>query len=130
MYYDIQDALTESTHVRASSIICPKVALAVTIVSHCMCRCHRLHVMFMMLHLRLHYFSHVASEARSGYYNNSRFACNRGGNDGLHGARSALGRAMQLWVAIVPAPFSVEPGPMRNLPANVAERMLTPSGLL
>jgi hypothetical protein len=84
----------------------------------------------MMLHLRLHYFSYVASEAQSGYYNNSRFACNRGGNDVLHGARSALGRAMQLWVAIVPAPFSVEPGPMRNLPANVAERMLTPSGLL
>ena len=86
--------------------------------------------MFTMLHVRLHSFRHVASEAQSGYYNNSRFACNRGGNDVLHGARSALGRATQLWVAIVPAPFSVEPGPMRNLPANVAERMLTPSGLL
>ncbi len=37
MYYDFQDAFTESTHVSASSIICPKAALAVTIVPHCMC---------------------------------------------------------------------------------------------
>ena len=78
----------------------------------------------------LHVSVVIASpEAQSGYYNSSRFACKRGGNDVLHGARCALGRAMQLWVAIVPAPFSVEPGPMRILPANVAERMLTPSGL-
>ena len=35
---------------------------------------HRLHVMFMMLHLRLHSCSHVASEVHSGYYNNLLFA--------------------------------------------------------
>ena len=34
---------------------------------------HRLHVMFMTLLVRLHSFSHVASEVQSGYYNNSLF---------------------------------------------------------
>ena len=73
MYHDFQDAFTESSHVIASSIICQKLRWRLLSLPIACVSSHRLHVMFMMLHLRLHSCSHVASEVYSGYYNNSLF---------------------------------------------------------
>ena len=90
MYYDFQDASTEGNHVRASSSIFPKVALAVTIVSHCMCLLSPLACNGHDVALQVYITSVMWHQRRRvGTITVRVLLFNRGGNDVLHEARSA-----------------------------------------
>ena len=75
MHHDIQDSLAERNHVLASSIINQKRRWRLLWLPIACVSSHRLHVMLMLLHVRLHAFSHLASEVQSGYCNNLIFNC-------------------------------------------------------
>jgi hypothetical protein len=146
MYHACQDAFTESSHVLASSVICQKLRWRLLSLTIACVSSHRLHVMFVMLHLRLHSFSHVASDVQSGCCNKSLFesisaaatSCmKRGAHLAVHRTDGHMYVFLETndWGSQAALCYDRSrsslgrTGTVEKLPAYAAERMLSASGL-